>query len=196
MQWFNSSVMAAVLMLAPTLASGQERNDDLLHFGNMGGILPSLEQGDLPQPNSLGAKLLSRYCSQCHNVPGPGMRTEDEWNHIYWKMVWRMHVTNSQFRDFLIPKYDESKILYQYLIDNALDPIKSGDVDTDDVGANEFIRTCMQCHELPDPKQHTKVEWRNVVGRMKRHIKSMGKRAPNDSETSAILEYLREHGTE
>lgn len=36
----------------------------------MGGMLPpGIRPQDLPEPESLGATLLSTYCSQCHNLP-------------------------------------------------------------------------------------------------------------------------------
>jgi len=47
--------------------------------GMMGKRMPSgINPDQLPEPDSKGAHLLARYCSQCHGVPGPGMHTADE----------------------------------------------------------------------------------------------------------------------
>lgn len=41
---------------------------------------------DLPEPQSLGAALLVKYCSQCHAAPPPTLRTPAEWHHITLRM--------------------------------------------------------------------------------------------------------------
>ena len=175
-------------------ASAEEKNQvkqEFLHFGNMGGLLPTLATDDLPEPDSNGAKMIYYFCGQCHNVPGPGMHTEKEWNHVFWKMYWRMHLMKAQFTSFKVPKYDEGQIMFDYLKKNAMLSIKSSEVDADSLGAKEYMRTCMQCHNLPNPKLHKKTEWPAVVKRMQRHMKSMGKVSPSKDEERLIIQYLK-----
>jgi len=168
-------------------------NQQFLHFGNMGGLLPTLEIDDLPDSESNGAKMTFFYCRQCHNVPGPGMHTVEEWSHVFWKMYWRMHLMNAQFKNFKVPKYDEGQVMYEYLKQNAMHSVKAADVDTAATGAKEYMRTCMQCHQLPNPQMHVKKQWPEVVKRMRRHMKSMSKITPSKTDMNAIIQYLKEH---
>jgi cytochrome c5 len=46
----------------------------------MGDVLPpGMDPALLPEPKSEGARLLTGYCNQCHNLPGPGMHIAAEW---------------------------------------------------------------------------------------------------------------------
>ena len=45
----------------------------------MGDMLPPMNPDQLPDPDSKGARLLQQFCTQCHNLPGPGMHTAAEW---------------------------------------------------------------------------------------------------------------------
>jgi cytochrome c5 len=187
------AALLVAFIIAPASHAEEKPLRPFLHFGNMGGLMPTLEQADLPEPDSVGAKLINHFCSQCHNVPGPGMRTEEEWNRIFWSMIWRMYVMDGRFSEFDAPKYDESKVMFEYVRRNSLVSIKSSDVDLRDEGASEFIATCMQCHQLPDPRLHKGEEWREIVLRMKNHMKSMNRHLPNDLDTGKVIHYLRHH---
>ena len=181
--------MLALVSIA-IAAEKRPKAQQFLHFGNMGGVMPDLKATDLPEPNSEGAEYLRVFCSQCHNMPGPGMRTQKEWSRIYWDMYWRMHIMNSQFDNFLVPTYGQGDTLFKYLLRNALKPAKLTSIAQGEVGATEYGRTCIQCHQLPDPRQHTSDEWPKVVQRMKRHMHSMGKIAPSKQEEKRIVTYL------
>lgn len=182
--------LASTSSMAEETDSNSEK-DEFLHFGNMGGLLPTLELDDFPEPNSDGAKLVHKYCGQCHNPPGPGMRTEKEWTSIFWRMYWRSHVMKKEFKTFEVPNYNQGQVMFLYLKEHSLASIKSNDVDKREAGASKYLRICMQCHELPDPKQHAPNEWKSVVQRMKRHMHSMSKAAPNTESTNVLIKYLK-----
>jgi hypothetical protein len=85
-----------------SLARNYTDQDDLLnrvqmmdgqgmHRGKMHGMSGILPPGTtperLPDPDNPGAKLLSHYCSQCHNLPSPTMHTALEWQSVLTRMV-------------------------------------------------------------------------------------------------------------
>ncbi|MBF0627923.1 MAG: hypothetical protein HQL91_06860 [Magnetococcales bacterium] len=173
------------------MKSTPESSQEFLHFGNMGGLLPTLAATDLKDAESPGAKLVYRFCGQCHSVPGPGMHTHEEWNQVFWRMIWRMQVMRAQFKDFHVPTYGESQVMFSYVTGHALQAINTGDVAPDAEGAKEFLKICMQCHRLPDPAQHEARDWREVVVRMKSHMKNMSRTIPGQEETDRIVSFLK-----
>jgi cytochrome c5 len=198
MKYQSKSYLFIVILILfflhiPLVSAEEAKNTkkDFLHFGNMGGLLPTLEIDDLADSNSPGAKMVFFYCSQCHNAPGPGMHTEKEWNHTFWKMYWRMHLMNAQFKNFQVPTYSDGEIMYRYLKKYALNSVKAANINDKTTGAKEFLRLCMQCHNLPNPKTHFKDDWPEVVKRMRRHMNSMGKRIASPQEIHLITEFLK-----
>ena len=164
------------LLLASTTGAEEARKKqpeqvrEFLHFGNMGGLLPTLYPENLPDPDSRGAQLLAKYCSQCHNLPAAGMHTLKEWTKIYWVMYWRMIQMKKNYATFQAPDYHEGQVMFTYMSKHALKSIRFGDVNTKKEGWREFQMICMQCHQLPAPSQHNKKDWRDVVNRMKTHM--------------------------
>ncbi len=55
---------------------------------------PGLTLDALPVAQSQGASLLGRYCTQCHNLPGPDRHTAAEWREVVPKMFMLMDVSN------------------------------------------------------------------------------------------------------
>jgi hypothetical protein len=55
---------------------------------------PGLTIEALPEPGSKGAALLNRYCTQCHNLPGPDRHTVTEWKDVASRMFMLMDVSN------------------------------------------------------------------------------------------------------
>ena len=53
-------------------------------------IPPYLEPSGLPEPGSLGARLTTRYCVQCHNLASPAMHDAGKWPAIVGRMLPRM----------------------------------------------------------------------------------------------------------
>ena len=40
----------------------------------------------LPEPDSVGAKLLKKYCANCHGVPQPAIHKKNEWRNVVYRM--------------------------------------------------------------------------------------------------------------
>ena len=52
-----------------------------------GGPMPGGQAASsLPAPDSEGAKLVSRYCTQCHAQPSPRLHTASEWEAVVSRM--------------------------------------------------------------------------------------------------------------
>jgi len=161
----------------------------------MGGILPpGIDPHYLPEPESRGAKLLSTYCAQCHNLPSPRMHTAEDWSRVVGRMLMRermMAGMRGMMMQVKAPSSQEEETLLQYLQKHAMQALAPGTMLMfDSLGAALFQQTCAQCHALPDPKQHTVLEWTAVVKRMRQNMKSMGRREITDQEAKDIMAYL------
>lgn len=55
---------------------------------------PGMSAESLPDGASQGAGLLARYCTQCHNLPGPDRHTATEWREVTAKMFMLMDVSS------------------------------------------------------------------------------------------------------
>ncbi|HDK38196.1 MAG TPA: hypothetical protein ENG92_04185, partial [Thiolapillus brandeum] len=55
---------------------------------------PGLSRDQLPQAASTEARLLSRYCTQCHSLPGPDRHTATEWQEVTDNMFLLMEVSH------------------------------------------------------------------------------------------------------
>lgn len=167
----------------------------------MGGTLPpGITPQDLPEPESRGAKLLSTYCSQCHNLPSPRMHTAEDWPRIAGRMLSRermMAGMHGMMMRVKAPAPQDEEALLQYLKTHAMQALVPGAVPApDSPGAALFQQTCAQCHALPQPKQHIASEWTVVVKRMRQNMKSMGRREITDQEARDITAYLERHSSE
>jgi len=154
------------------------------------GIDPAL----LPEPDSTGAGLLTRYCSQCHGVPGPGMHTANEWHKVVARMNQRMQMMSRKRMMMRIeaPDNSELEILMAYLGKNAQQTIEADKLAGADTPEGQaFQKICAQCHALPDPAQHTSNEWPAVIKRMRKNMSSMGKQLPDQTMTDKILSFLQ-----
>ena len=161
----------------------------------MGGMLPpGIKPQDLPEPESQGAKLLSTYCAQCHNLPSPRMHTAEDWSRVVGRMLMRERMMASM-RGMMMrvraPTPQDEEALLQYLKTHAMQALVPGAVPApDSLGAALFQQTCAQCHALPDPKQHAASEWSAVVERMRQNMIAMGRREITDREAKDITAYL------
>ena len=161
----------------------------------MGAELPlGLDPERLPDPRSSGAQLFVRYCTQCHDLPGPGLHTADEWPSVDDRMNQRMRMMSGMMHDIEAPNNDEFRTLVAYLQQHAqkpLDKTKYPDLNTH--AGKSFEVICSQCHVLPDPKQHTANEWPDVVERMTQNMKTMGKPIPDQESLKTVVEFLQTH---
>lgn len=138
---------------------------------------PSIAPDELPEPHSEGARLMARYCVQCHYLPSPQMHSADKWTVIVVRMVWRMRgkgnlgtLMKEMMDRVEAPGDDEVRTLTAYLRRHGqreMDPMHPA---LRSEAGQMFTIACTQCHGLPDPKRHTAREWPLVVERMKRHM--------------------------
>jgi len=93
------------------------------------------------------------------------------------------------------PSRVELDILLDYLQKHAQEPIDAAKYpDLNTQAGQAFSTFCVQCHALPDPRQHTAQEWPAVVGRMRGHGGGNGKVRPGQDDDGEIIDFLRRHG--
>ena len=144
---------------------------------------PTFEPRQLPERSSRGAKLIVRYCVQCHNLPNPAMHQPDKWPAVFERMVLRMRGRGNMgelMQDMMAgvsaPDVDEAGALLAYLQkygQRPLDPKKFPEVNQPE--GQSFRLACQQCHVLPDPRRHTAAEWPAVVARMQKNMEWMNR---------------------
>jgi len=81
---------------------------------------PGIDAADLPDPKSQGARLLARYCIQCHDLPPPALHTSNEWPKVLARMEQRMGKM-SRMGFILSPTNQERRIILNYLKRHAAD---------------------------------------------------------------------------
>ena len=164
----------------------------------MSGRVPGLSPEQLPDPGSIEAGLLVRYCAQCHNLPSPATHSAEEWTAVVDRMDRLMSSVEGMGRREMMrikrPTEDERKRLLRYLQAHALRPFSAPSIPLpDSPGAKMFQSVCTQCHVLPDIKLHTAEEWPGIIERMRMNMKVIGKREITDEERDAIADYLKQH---
>jgi len=171
----------------------------MMGSGSLETLPPGLPAELLPDGQSTGAKLLQRYCTQCHPLPGPGRHTAEEWPAVLERMMARMDHMSGSFMSMMMgnidaPSATERRTLGDYLqthAQRAIDPAQFPALDSTATG-RAFAATCSRCHALPDPRQHTAIEWIGVEGRMQRNMNIMGRSIPNEATLQEILEFLQD----
>ncbi len=81
---------------------------------------PGIDATDLPDPQSQGARLLTRYCTQCHDLPPPALHTSSEWPKVFARMNQHMKMM-SRMGSILNPTGQEQLIILNYLQLHAAD---------------------------------------------------------------------------
>lgn len=201
------TVFLALIMPGPA-------HSQMMHSGSMNGMRemmqrmmgdvlpPGMDPALLPEPKLDGARLLTGYCAQCHNLPGPGMHTAAEWPQVVRRMYGRMQMMSGGMMgggmmDVSAPSTPELNTLIEYLQKHAQKPMDITQYpDLNAPTGKVFHAVCTQCHALPDPKQHTVIEWPAVVARMKKNMSIMGKDVPDEITTKAITGFLQRHARE
>jgi cytochrome c5 len=204
-----AGVAVFLVLFMPGTGHGQ-----MMHSGGMNGMRemmqrmmgdvlpPGVDPALLPEPESEGARLLTGYCSQCHNLPGPGMHTAAEWPPVVRRMNGRMQMMSRGMMGGGVmgvsaPSAPELNRMIEYLQKHAQQPMDITQYpDLNAPAGKAFHAVCAQCHALPDPKQHTAIEWPAVVARMKKNMSIMGKDVPDDTTTRAITGFLQRHARE
>jgi len=99
------------------------------HQGGMKGMMkrmmgdqlpPGIDAADLPDSQSRGARLIARYCTQCHDLPPPALHTSSEWPKVFARMDRRM-VMMSRMDSILSPTDQERAVILSYLRQHAAD---------------------------------------------------------------------------
>lgn len=152
-------------------------------------IPPGLIAEQLPEADSPGAKALALYCTQCHELPVPGMHEARQWDAVLGRMKQYMNQRQGGMLVRLVRPSDKSwNELTDYLKRHALKAMADGSADVAE--AAEFKRFCVQCHALPDPGELAAEQWPRVVVRMKSHMQNNDKAVPSDTETDRINAFL------
>ncbi len=70
--------------------------------------------------------------------------------------------------------------------------------DSNSRGAKLLALFCSQCHNLPNPKMYSTVEWPERFGRMMHHASAMAMipdfKIPSNNQKGQIVRYLQDHG--
>jgi hypothetical protein len=92
--------------------------------GMMRGMPSAIGPAELPEPTSAGAKLVSRYCMQCHGLPSPKQHSASGWPPTVARMNMRMQWMsgNNSPMNIAAPGKDELSTLTTYLQKHAMDP--------------------------------------------------------------------------
>ena len=89
---------------------------------------PGIDAADLPDPQSQGARLMARYCTQCHDLPPPVLHTSSEWPKVFARMDRRMKMM-SRMGSILSPTDQERTVILNYLGRHAADVTNSTTMD-------------------------------------------------------------------
>lgn len=154
------------------------------------GLMPEL----LPNADGPGATLMQKYCTQCHELPGPGRHTAKEWSLVLDRMLVLMDASN-RFSGLLgnvkTPSAEESDLVRSYLALHALKPLLQKPKGT---GAIAFKTHCSACHALPDPAQYD-VNWSSLIKRMQRNMQVMKYPPPSADSMMQIQLYLQNNNS-
>jgi cytochrome c5 len=142
---------------------------------------------DLPDPTSSGAKLVGQYCTACHGVTTPTTHSATDWPIVMRRMWMRMDNLAPEF-NVPRPTSAERLAMLNYLRDNALKVSAAGLPDAP--GRDTFVTTCGQCHDLPDPMQHSAEDWVAVVQRMSGRMETMLDKQLGQQDFTRIVLYL------
>ena len=151
---------------------------------------PGLLPEQLPDASGTGALLMQNYCAQCHELPGPGRHTAEEWPQVLDRMLLLMDVAD-RFTGLLgnvkTPTLNEREQLRNYLVLYALKPLLKKPQGT---GAAAFESNCSGCHALPDPAQYN-LDWSLLIKRMQRNMEVMKYSPPSADNMMLIQHYLQ-----
>lgn len=206
-------IVAAAVACAPLLLAACGDGEGGPGMGDMGEMMrmmggrsmelpEGIRAGDLPDPESRGARLVATYCGQCHGIPSPRRHVAEDWEATARRMFRRMtHMQEMGGRmmgrrrgggmDVDAPTAEEERAILAYLREHAMraapeEALPEGE------GREAFARACSRCHALPDPGQRAPEAWPAVVERMREHMDRMEVEGISDAEADRIVEYLRE----
>jgi cytochrome c5 len=159
----------------------------------------------LPDSGSPGARLLIRYCVQCHDLPSPQYKSAGQWPSVFERMLGRMQMMGGGMMGrgmmgpgmmgmgrIAAPTDAEARALLDYLQAHAMIEARPNDL----AGGNPadrrvFNATCAQCHVLPSPSLHAQQDWPAVVARMEGNMRLMDKPGISKDDRESIVRFLR-----
>jgi len=154
---------------------------------------PGLMPDQLPDAGGQGAALMQNYCTQCHELPGPGRHTAEEWPQVLERMLVVMDVAD-RFGGLLgnvkTPTFNERDQLRSYLVLHALKPMAQK---PQGIGASAYESHCSACHALPDPVQYNHDDWPGLIKRMQRNMEVMKYSPPSADIMMQIQLYLQKN---
>ena len=80
---------------------------------------PGIAPGDLPNPESEGARHIATFCAACHNLPSPMIHSATDWPGVIRRMWLRMDRLPPSF-GVKVPTMQQRQGMLNYLIANAL----------------------------------------------------------------------------
>ena len=172
------------LALADEVDDARKRWESSPHGPMLERILPpTFAPAELPEPGSEGARLMLRYCVQCHNLANPAMHHAAKWPAVVDRMVVRMEgrgnmgtLMSEMMAGVKAPREEETQAIVSYLQKYAQTPLDTRRYPEVNRPSGEAFRlACNQCHVLPDPKRHTADEWPKVVARMQENMEWMNR---------------------
>lgn len=174
----------------PPASTMPDRQKELLVAAATIALPPSgVEPGDLPEPQSQGAKLSAKYCAQCHDLPAPTAHSATDWPSVVRRMWLRMDALPDSYH-VEVPTRAERSTMLSYLTGHALEV--SGATLPPGAGREAFSEACSQCHALPDPRVHSSQDWPAVFQRMERNIERMKLKPMTREQTAGVLHYLQD----
>lgn len=156
---------------------------------------PGLSVDLLPDTKGNGASLMQKYCTQCHELPGPGRHTAEEWSPVLERMLTLMDVANrfgGLLGEIKKPSKEEREQLQLYLSRHGLKPLKKT---PRGLGAIAFENHCSACHATPDPSQYNHDNWPKLLKRMQRNMAVMKYPPPSSEVMLQIQHYLQSTDT-
>ena len=179
--------LAALLACAPAGASHDWVGLDLCH-AYPERMPPELDPGVYPGPDSAGARLVHRYCGQCHFPPAPGQHTAGQWAEVVPRMELVMNLTRgmgARGDHIQVPEPGERAVILAYLEDHALRPL-----DELDQAPPAYDALCGDCHAAPDPAAYPSADWPTLLARMERHRVSMLRPVADPAARASVAAYL------
>lgn len=165
-------VLLVVLAAGSASASHDWNGMDLCHTYRER-MPPELAPGLFPEPETAGARLVARYCGQCHFAPAPGHHTASEWPKVIERMDLLIEVTarfGRQLKPVEAPSANERALIAEYLGAHALRPLPVAAT-----APADYRALCGDCHAAPDPAAYSDTDWPALLARMTAHRQTMAR---------------------
>jgi len=157
-----------------------------------------IDPASLPEPDSLGAKILKHQCTQCHGLVAPSQHAVQDWPRIVERMDRRMRLMGQRRMMMHYPIKPltpaEKQALLDYLGKYAFHAVAPESLAGGAGAAAAYVNVCSRCHALPDPAAHTAEEWRGIVDRMANNMSDLGMEPMTAQQKKEIVTYLQGQG--